>query len=176
MTNYKIQILLISIVTALLVSVSSASAHGGVQKQAGDITVYLTQMPLSPIIGEDVKMTFVFSKGLNKQVKDLDVELTLIDTFFNDATRDTVILTEKKRTDVNGAFDFVYTFDKENYFDVDLKFVDPETKEEGDIGFLVQPRYRASLGMIILVNVLILAVVSAVVWRMIIKSKSERKT
>ena len=153
-------------------------AHGGVEKSAGagDITVYLTQQPLSPFIGEEVRMTFVVKKDPNEAIRNLDVELTLIDTFFNDVTKDTTISTEKMKTDANGAFDFYYTFNKENYFDVDLKFKHPETGEELDVGFLVQPRYRASLWYIILANGLILALIGIIIYRLIYGTRTTQKS
>lgn len=132
------------IIIALLVLMTTpltALAHGGVEKSSGNTTVYLTQSPLSPLVGEKVKMTFVFAKsGTTDRLQNLDVELNLIDTFFDDATKDQTILTEQKKTDVNGAFEFEYTFSKENFFDVDLKFKEPFTGEEQDIGFLIEPR------------------------------------
>lgn len=119
----------------------AAQAHGGVEKSVGNTTIYLTQTPLSPLVGEKVKMTFVFGKiGTTERLRNLDVELNLIDTFYDDATKDEIILTQQKKTDENGAFEFEYTFNKENFFDVDLKFKDPATQEDQDIGFLVEPR------------------------------------
>ena len=141
----------------------SATAHGGVEKSVGNITVYLTQAPLSPLVGEKVKMTFVFGKvGTTERLRNLNVELNLIDTFFDDATKDQVVLTQQKKTDENGAFEFEYTFKKENFFDVDLKFKDPSTGEEQDIGFLVEPRSVSRIRLDI-VEILLIAGVGIVI-------------
>lgn len=131
--------LAIFIFTTLLPSI--AIAHGGVQKSAGNVTIYITQSPISPFVGEQVQFTFVLGKidSLDR-LRQWPVTLTLIDTFYGDESKDKVILTEQKATDANGAFQFTYTFPKENYFDVDLKFKDPITGKEENTGFLVQPR------------------------------------
>lgn len=130
------------ILTILLIIFSPmfAMAHGGVQKQAGNTTVYLSQNPISPLVGEEVSMTFVLKQGLNEPLTNLNVTLSVVDTFYGDATKDKTVLVEQKETDANGAFEFSYTFDKENYFDIDIKFNDPKTGEPQETGFLIQPR------------------------------------
>lgn len=128
-------------ITLFIATPFLAQAHGGVEKSSGNTTVYLTQDPLSPLVGEKVKMTFVFGKtSTTYRLRNVEVELNLIDTFYGDATKDKIILTEKKKTDANGAIEFEYTFNKENFFDIDLKFKDPATGELEDLGFLVEPR------------------------------------
>ena len=64
-------------------------AHGGVEKSSGNVTVFLSQSPSSPLVGEKVKMTFVFANKSNVLVRisNLEVEVNLIDTFFGDATK-----------------------------------------------------------------------------------------
>lgn len=131
--------LAILIFIALLPSI--ALAHGGVQKSAGNITVYITQSPISPFVAEEVQFTFVLGKTDSLgRLREWPVTLTLIDTFYGDESKDKVILSEQKKTDANGAFQFTYTFPRENYFDIDLKFKDPTTGKEENTGFLVQPR------------------------------------
>lgn len=117
-----------------------ASAHGGFQKQAGNTTVYITQTPVSPLVGEQVHLTFVLKQGLNEPLRQLPVTINVIDTFYGDESKDQVMHTEQKQTDFNGAFSFSYTFTKENYFDIDLAFTDPATGREEETGFLIQPR------------------------------------
>jgi len=102
--------------------------------------VYLTQNPFSPLVGENVVMSFIIRNEKNEPLKKLDVQLVLIDTFYNDATKDKEILTKDLVTDENGVVEFNYKFDKENYFDVELTFADPVTHESLNTGFLVQPR------------------------------------
>lgn len=123
-----------------LSAVSIVSAHGGVEKVAGDYIVVLNQTPLSPLIGEEVKMNFVITdKTMTKRISNLDVGFSLVDTFTGDESRDKIILKKEFKTDANGSFDFAYTFDKENYFDSDLSFKD-DKGEVQSTGFLVQPR------------------------------------
>lgn len=118
-----------------------AGAHGGVEKSRGNTIVYLSQEPLSPLVGEEVMMTFVLGRPTGTdRLRDLEVELTVIDTFPDDATKDQVILKETKRTDANGAIEFAYTFTKENFFDVELNYKDPSNNQEEEVGFLVQTR------------------------------------
>lgn len=115
-------------------------AHGGVEKTSGKTSVYITQSPVSPLIGELVQFTFVLKQGVNAPFRNLPVKLALIDTYYGDESKDTVILTETKQTDANGAFQFSYTFNRENYFDIDLAFTDPTDQTNQEVGFLVQPR------------------------------------
>lgn len=131
------------LIALILISIPIiSSAHGGVEKSSGNVTVFLSQSPSSPLVGEKVKMTFVFANKSNvlERIKNLDVEINLLDTFFNDATKDKTIFTEHNTTDANGAIEFEYTFNKENYFDVDLKFRDPTTNNMEELGFLIQVR------------------------------------
>ncbi len=124
-----------------------AFAHGGVEKSTDNVVIFLTQTPLSPLVGEKVKMNFVVASSKNKleRFKNFEVQLSLIDTFYGDASRDRTILSETRRTDANGAIEFVYTFEKENFFDIDLEFVDPVSKEKDDLGFLVLPRTNPTI-------------------------------
>lgn len=127
---------------ALFFSPGLVYAHGGVEKRAGNVTIYLTQNPISPLTGEKVQFTFVANKGDNiDRLANFPVTLSLIDTFYGDATKDKTILTENFTTDPNGAFQFEYVFNKENYFDIDLKFKDPVSGKNEDLGFLIQPRF-----------------------------------
>lgn len=131
------------IITALLLLTPIAAlAHGGVQKSAGNVTVYITQSPISPFVGEEVQFTFVLGKTNSlDRLRQWPVTLTLVDTFYGDESRDKIMLTEQKTTDANGAFNFTNTFPKENYFDIDLQFIDPSTGEKENTGFLIQPRF-----------------------------------
>jgi hypothetical protein len=118
----------------------TALAHGGVSKDVGNATVYLNQSPISPFVGEKVVMAFSLKDKNSQPLKNLTVKLTLIDTYLGDQSKDKVILTQNVVTEVNGDFEFDYTFPKENYFDVEMDFADPITHEDLNTGFLVQPR------------------------------------
>lgn len=119
-------------------------AHGGVSKNVGSVVVYLNQTPISPLVGENVDMNFVIRDASNTPVSNLPVTLKLIDTFYGDQTRDKEILRQTITTDPNGSLDFTYTFKKQNYFDVELDFLDPQTHTPQNTGFLVQPRSAIS--------------------------------
>lgn len=115
-------------------------AHGGVEKSVGDVTVYLTQSPVAPLVGEPVTMTFVLKNSTSLRVLPFFTgTIKLIDTHSGDPTKDKIVLEKPFQTDVNGAWTFSYTFDKENYFDVELFFPDSRGKSVST-GFLVQPR------------------------------------
>jgi hypothetical protein len=110
-------------------------AHAGVMKAAGDTDVVLYQMPISPLVGEAVEMTFVFTEhDKNDQRRNFPVTLKLIDTFRGDESKDTVLETKSLMTDVNGAITFTYVFPKENFFDIELSYADQNGKEQV-IGF-----------------------------------------
>jgi len=115
-------------------------AHGGFQKNIGKTQVFINLSPISPLVGENVKMTFQFLDLDYKSLPGLDVTLTLVDTFYGDESKDKTILTKNFKTDINGAFDFDYTFTKENYFDINFTFKEPSTGKEQETGFLIQAR------------------------------------
>ncbi len=117
-----------------------SQAHGGVSQTVGNVVVHLNQTPISPLLGEEVTMNFSIRNLQNKPIPNLPIELNLTDTFYGDATKDKLILTKNFTTDVNGDFAFTYSYNKENYFDIDLNFQDPDTKQDEETGFLVQPR------------------------------------
>lgn len=121
-----------------------ALAHGGVSKNVGSVVVYLDQSPISPLVGENVDMTFVIRDSQNQAVANWPVTLTLTDTAYNDPAHDKQILTKSYTTDANGGLDFNYRFYKQNFFDLDLDFKDPKDGNALNTGFLVQPRAAVS--------------------------------
>ncbi|HEY0908186.1 MAG TPA: hypothetical protein VGE35_02440 [Candidatus Paceibacterota bacterium] len=132
---------------ALFAAPSWAFAHAGVEKQAGNVTVYLKQVPLSPLVGESVSFYF----GLNdrktgKALARMPIVLRVVDTFKGDESRDEVIFQKKYVTDANGNFDISYVFEKENHFDVEISLDDPYTKGRETTGFLVQARTGGAAG------------------------------
>lgn len=133
---YKLFILIVS----FLAVPNIVLGHGGFQKQAGETTVYIIQNPVSPLVGEEVEFNFVLKQGLNSPLKNTEVELVVIDTFFGDEDKDKAIFNKTLRTDENGSIDFNYTFSKENYFDIELNFTDPKTQKRVTTGFLIEPR------------------------------------
>lgn len=136
-----LQILTIGFIGFLLIFqlIPSAFAHAGVQKRNKDYIVTFYQSPISPLVGEQVKITFVVTDhNLDRQVE-VEGNLILIDTFYGDESKDKKIFDKKFITDANGAFEFEYTFDKENYFNIELVFKGEEDKAD-HIDFLVQPR------------------------------------
>ncbi len=127
---------------------SSVFAHGGVEESDGPVTVYISQEPISPLVGEKVKLHFTLKdKSIEiengdlsmQNLKNIPVTISVIDTYFGDESKDKVILKKELKTDENGGFSFEYTFDRENYFDIDLDFVDSSGKNR-EVGLLIQPR------------------------------------
>lgn len=139
MGQYYLKILFAALIMLCIPSLSNA--HGGFEKRAGDTVVYITQSPISPYVGEEVHMNMVFQQynSLDRW-KNLDVQIKLIDSYYGDESKDKVILTTSEATDVNGSLNFSYTFPKENYFDVDVSFTNPQTGKREETGFLIQPR------------------------------------
>lgn len=134
--------LYIGLLFLLLVVPSQLLAHGGVSNQAGNVVVFLNQQPLSPLVGEEVHMTFSVKNKELQTIPKVNVVLKLIQTG-NDPSQDQIIFTENKSADVNGNFDFTYKFTEEDYYDVEVALQDPVTNELVVIGFLVQPRSPA---------------------------------
>lgn len=142
-----LSILISSLLLGFLVFPSVVFAHGGFQKSSGSTVVYITQSPISPLIGERVMFYFALRDegvkiqgSMNDQnLTNWPVILTLIDTYYGDESKDKIILKKQFQTDVNGNFTFEYTFPKENYFDIDLQYKDKSGKLQRT-GFLVQPR------------------------------------
>src|SRR5258708_6640673 len=133
---------LLSIVTAILLfSLPSITyAHGGVEKQAGNILVTLFQTPLSPFVGEKVNFAFILTDPTKtKMSKNKQARIVVTQTTVGDATKDTIVFTKIVKSDTNGVINFSYSFPKTNYYDIDLEFGKSQD-EANATGFLVQPR------------------------------------
>ncbi len=132
--------LLSGLLSVLMVLIApTAFAHAGVMKTSGLTDIVLLQSPVSPLVGERVRMTFIFTEhDKNHQIRELPVVLRLIDTVYGNEAADMVILKKDMLTDVNGAVVFEYVFPKQNHFDVELSFDDAAGAQT--VGFLVQPR------------------------------------
>lgn len=129
-----------------------AFAHGGFEKKAGNVVVYINQRPVSPLVGETVSVFLTFrdeSKPIKTSINDQELSrfpfvISVIDTYYGDAKKDKIIYQTNGKTDENGDYSFSYTFHKENYFDLHLRFIGPEGKLE-ETGFLIQPRSPKSI-------------------------------
>ncbi len=131
--------LFLPLLFVLALFVPSAMAHGGAEKRSGPITAYYSQDPLSPLVGETVRSTFVLRDDLGHSMANWPVTVTLIDTFYGDESKDTQVLARLEHTDANGSVTFEYVFTKENYFDLEVGLHD-RSGEDQTIGFLIQPR------------------------------------
>jgi len=115
-------------------------AHGGVEKQAGNILVTLFQTPLSPLVRENVNFAFILTDPTKtKMLKNKQARIVVTQTTVGDATKDTIVFTKIVKSDTNGVINFSYSFPKTNYYDIDLAFGKPQD-EANTTGFLVQPR------------------------------------
>lgn len=132
-------IIFILLTLFLIAPFQQISAHAGVLKKSGDIFVTFYQSPLSPLVGEEVKITFVVTDTEYKPHENLHGTLKLIDTFYGDESKDKIILTKPFITDANGASELVYTFTKQNFFSLELQFAGYEEKWQ-HIDYLIQPR------------------------------------
>src|SRR3989344_5102095 len=98
-------LLLLFLFISFLFLDKEAFAHGGVEKSSGPVTVDIFQDPLSPLVDEKVKFSFIFNDTeLKKRIPNLPVKLKVINTFEGDESKDKVILETSKKTDKNGAF------------------------------------------------------------------------
>lgn len=133
-------------------------AHGGMDKEVGEYVIHFSQDPMSPLVGEVVKINFVFLiKNSNVRIGNLPVSVSIIETYHGDESKDQKILEKEFKTDTNGSLDFVYTFNKENYFDIELSFKDPSGRNL-ETGFLVQSRsYKKGDNFIFLTIIAIIA-------------------
>lgn len=136
--------LLLYIALFLLIFPNPSFAHVGVQKRSGNTIVTFYQTPLSPLVGEEVKITFVVTDIDLKPRRSLKGILTLIDTFYGDESKDKKILDKRFETDANGAFKFSYTFEKENFFNINLQF-DGQEERWQRIDYLIQPRKTGTI-------------------------------
>lgn len=146
----KLYLLLISNILLMWGNPLLLYAHGGVEKTAGGVVIVLKQDPISPLVGEKVKMNFVFIDKDNRleRYPHFPVTLSLIDTYYGDESKDVEILRRTLKTDINGSLDFEYTFKRENYFDINFTFKDPTTKNLEETGFLIQARDSANLNIV----------------------------
>ena len=130
-----------------VVFMPQAFAHGGFEKSAENTTVYINQIPASPLVGEKVDFTFQFrdptvlvDKDLSvKNLSNIPVQISLIDTYYGDESKDKKVFSKKFMTDENGNISFSYTFPKENYYDIEFSYKDHNGISQ-ETGYLVQPR------------------------------------
>lgn len=139
------KLFLLLILTAFFTFPTKTFANAGFEERASNVTVHIIQDPISPLVGEKVKMYFNLKDESNfenphgKVLANFPAKLSVIDTYYGDATKDKEILSKDMKTDINGNFAFEYTFHKENYYEIELAFEDKDMKER-ELGFLVQPR------------------------------------
>lgn len=132
--------ILLFVLVFLLISPRLVLAHGGVEKSVGNILITLFQTPLSPLVGEKVNFAFILTDpNKTKALKNKQARIVLTQTTVGDPSKDTVVFTQKVKSDVNGIINFSYTFPRTNYYDLDLEFGKPND-ETNTTGFLVQPR------------------------------------
>src|SRR3989338_9251838 len=101
----KIFILLVLLFFYLVVFSEEAVAHGGVQKLGGSTVVTIRQQPLSTLVGEKVKFTFVVSDPNFIPDPKLSGVLSVykIETIGGKA-KDVKLLEKSFITSANGAF------------------------------------------------------------------------
>lgn len=128
------------IVFIALCAPAISSAHGGFEKGVDDFRIFVNQDPISPLVGESVTTYIQVMTQEIKPIPDLPVTITLIDTAFDDEPNDEVVYVKHYRTNINGSLNFDYTYDKENYFDIEVSFKDPQTGRDEQTGYLVLPR------------------------------------
>jgi hypothetical protein len=131
---------LFSVILGLLLLPSIASAHAGVSKRVGDVSVFLNQNPLSVFKDEPVNFVFSLVNSKHEALKQTDVEVTVVKNFTGDESRDEQVFSETRKTDENGVIEFAYSFPDESYYDVELRFKDPLSGADDETGFLVQVR------------------------------------
>ena len=139
-------------------------AHGGVEKQAGNILVTLFQTPLSPLVGEDVAFSFTLTTpDKNKRLVHKQARLVVTQTAYNNPSKDKIVYSKEVSSDVNGIINFSYAFPTTDYYDIDVQFGKPDD-EANTTGFLVQPRQNlkfqdemliALLSISLIVNIVI---------------------
>ena len=113
-------------------------AHGGVQKLGGSTVVTIRQQPLSTLVGEKVKFTFVVSDPNFIPDPKLSGVLSVykIETIGGKA-KDVKLLEKSFITSANGAFEFEYIFLEEKEFYIDFDF---EGRKGGDFHYVIKPR------------------------------------
>src|SRR5581483_12438559 len=102
-------------------------AHGGVEKQAGNILVTLFQTPLSPLVGEDVAFSFTLTTpDKNKRLVHKQARLVVTQTAYNNPSKDKIVYSKEVSSDVNGIINFSYAFPTTDYYDIDVQFGKPD--------------------------------------------------
>lgn len=114
-------------------------AHGGVQQHVGDTHVTLIQKPLSPLINETVKLSFVVTGADDEPLRDFAVTMRILQTKAS-GDADEEIFSAQGMTDQNGVIEFEYVFAEERDYDVSLVFAGVASEAGHEIGFLVSPR------------------------------------
>lgn len=136
------RIVLLAALAVAMTTPFTSFAHGGVEKSIDNTTIFLVQNPISPLVGEKVYFNFVFAPKQNtlQRFANLPVTLKVISTYYGDETKDQTIFSKDVTTDNNGSIDFDYVFPRANYYDIELHFTDPVSKQDQATGFLIQVR------------------------------------
>jgi len=145
---------LLQLLIFLFIFSSNAFAHEGFEKRVGNILIDINQTPVSPLVGETVDIYVVFkdeSKKIDKSISDKNltnwpVDISVIDTYYGDETKDKVIYKKGFKTDLNGGIDFTYTFNKANYFDIEFALKDSKGNLQ-KTGFLIQTRNPLTIAL-----------------------------
>lgn len=128
------------LIATFLFAAANAYAHGGVSQNVGDAIVFLNQTPLSPLVGENVNLSFSITDSEFAPLANREISVAVIKSVLNHPEQDQQITKQIIKTDANGSFDFSYKFETSDYYDVELTFADPKTAGDDTTGFLIQPR------------------------------------
>jgi len=167
---------LLLILLFVLISPIRVSAHGGVEKRAGNVLVTLFQTPLSPLVNEQVGFAYILTDlSESKRLVHKSARLVVTQTAYNDPSKDKIVYTKEVTSDVNGTINFSYTFPTTNYYDIDLQFGKPND-EVNTTGFLVQPRslwnpLSQTLSVLLVISIIIIIVFISIVF--IAKNKKQ---
>ena len=135
------------------------SAHGGVEKRAGNILVTLFQTPLSPLVGEQVNFAFILTDPTaSKRFTGEFARLVVTQTTTGNPSMDKIVFTKQMKSDSNGIISFSYMFPKTNYYDIDLEFGKPGDKAN-TTGFLIQPRKNLQMNVQFLEIVAVVSII-----------------
>lgn len=127
------------LVAFTLLSPQQALSHSGIGQEVGKYHISFTQEPLSPLVGENVKVTIRVTDENDEPVSNLKGNLIIKKTVIKqnvgkDAEQEQKeIYRKRETTDTDGNVGIAYTFNEQSLYDVEFSWGQNEETESAGL-------------------------------------------